>query len=262
MDAATVLLIRDGASGHLEVLLLERHRDADAFGGALVFPGGKVEASDRELADDRWAGPLLAYQAERLGLRRETDVLGLLVAGIRETFEEAGVLLARRADGTPLDRRDLQSPSFVQARRRLNARGAPYDWGPWLADEGLVLDLDAITPWSWWVTPSGRRSRFDTRFFVARLPTGQDATVDDVEATGMRWTTPAAALRAAERSEVSVVFPTRRNLQALMLHATAAEVVAAARTGRVDLRRIQPTIVEVGGRTMVRHPDGGPPEPI
>jgi 8-oxo-dGTP pyrophosphatase MutT (NUDIX family) len=270
LDAATVVLVRDHppAPGEepgrapLETLLLERHLASDAFGGAFVFPGGKVDAADRELDGARWVGPPLGPWRERLGAASDADALGLLVTAVRETFEEAGVLLAMREDGTPLEPDDLGSVSFVEARRRLAARGARWDWRTWLSDEGLTLDLGALALWSWWVTPEGSPKRFDTRFFVARLPVGQVAGHDEVEATSLRWVRPGDALAAQRRGEVAIIFPTRHNLAALATFATAEEAWQAAAAGAVDHRRIQPTLEEIDGRQFVRHPFGGGPEPI
>ena len=260
VDAATVVLVRDGDG--LEVLLLERHLDSDFAGGALVFPGGKVDAADRDLAPDRWRGGDLAAWRARLGCASEADALGLLVAAVRETFEEAGILLARREDGTVPTADDLTSSSMVAARRRLASRSERWDWRPWLADEGLLLDLDALAMWSWWVTPSGQHRRFDTRFLIARVPADQIAAHDRVEMTAMRWTRPTDALAAQRRGEVTVIFPTRCNLRDLARFPSVAAAFEAAVTGAVDQRRIQPDVVLVDGRPMVQHPFGGDPEPV
>ena len=267
VDAATVLLLRDapdraGQRPRLEVLLLERHLDSDFAGGALVFPGGKVDPADRTFDAGRWTGEPLSRWAERLGVDDPADALGLLVAGVRETFEEAGVLLARREDGTALTDEDLATPSFVRARQRLAGRDAAGGFEAWLSDEELVLDLGALALWSWWVTPEGQHKRFDTRFLVAVLPEGQHAQHDDVETTSLRWATPAEALAAHERGEATVIFPTRRNLSDLARFDDAAAAWAAARDGQVDQRRIQPRVVRVGDRVMVQHPDEDDPEPI
>ncbi len=261
--SASVVLVRDGREhAGVEVLLLERHLDADFAGGALVFPGGKVDERDRELDAARWTGRSLARWREELGTDTEREALGVLVAAIRETFEEAGVLLAHREDGSPLDADALRRSSVVEARRRLTERGASWDWRPWLSDEGFVLDLGALAFWSWWVTPVGQHKRFDTRFLIAHLPPGQVAHYDDVETTSLRWITPADALDEQSRAEATIIFPTRRNLAALAAYGSADEVWEAARDGRVDRRRIQPSIVLVDGRPMVQHPYEDVPSPI
>jgi 8-oxo-dGTP pyrophosphatase MutT (NUDIX family) len=261
--SSTVVLVRDGRSGGgLEVLLLERHLDSDFAGGALVFPGGKVDDVDRELDAARWTGRPLARWQEELGTATEADALGLLVAAVRETFEEAGVLLAHREDGTPLEADDLSAESAREARRRLSERGRPWDWRPWLADEGLVLDLGALALWSWWVTPLGQHKRFDTRFLIAQQPAGQVAFHDDVETTSLRWIAPADALAEQAAGHATIIFPTRRNLQALARFDRASAAWRAAQAGEVDRRRIQPSIVLVDGRPMVQHPHEDAPEPI
>jgi 8-oxo-dGTP pyrophosphatase MutT (NUDIX family) len=261
--SASVIVVRDARDRTgLEVLLLERHLDADFAGGALVFPGGKVDARDRELDAARWTGRSLARWRDELGTATEQDALGVLVAAIRETFEEAGVLLARHEDGSPLDADALRRPSAVEARRRLAERGGSWDWRPWLSDEGLVLDLGALAFWSWWVTPAGQHKRFDTRFLIAHLPPGQVAFHDDVETTDLRWIAPTEALEQQARAEATIIFPTRRNLAALADYVSADDAWAAARDGRVDRRRIEPTIVLVDGRPMVQHPYEDVPSPI
>jgi 8-oxo-dGTP pyrophosphatase MutT (NUDIX family) len=263
VDAATVLLLRDGSDG-LEVFLLERHLKSDFAGGAYAFPGGKVDPGDRGLPPERWTGLAPSRVRDRIGARTDADAVGLWVAAVRETFEEAGLLLAHRADGAPLTAADLATDSFTEARQRLAARGEPWDWRPWLQDEDLVLDLGALAPFSWWVTPHGMHKRFDTRFLAAVAPPAQVAALahDDVETTDSRWLTPGAALDAAASGDAVIIFPTRRNLQALAHYPDAAAVVAAGRAGRTDLRRILPSITVVDGQARVQHPDGGPPEGV
>lgn len=263
VDAASVLLVRGGAvDGRLEVLMLERHLDADFVGGALVFPGGKVDATDRALDAARWVGDNPARWQQRLGTASPADAQGLLVAAVRETFEEVGVLLAEREDGTPITDEDLRTDRFRDARRRLSDRSQVWDWRGWLEDEGLVLDLRRLRLFSWWVTPEGQHRRFDTRFFLARVPPGQTASPDDVESTVVTWTTPADAVADHHRGAAVVVFPTRRNLAQLDVFPTPDEAWAAAVADAVDQRRIQPTIVRDVTRVLVQHPDGDPPEPV
>lgn len=258
-DAATVLLLRDGADG-LEVAMLERHLRSDFAGGAWVFPGGRVDAVDGDLPGDRWSGADLAAAAA-MGARDERHALAFLVATVRETFEEAGVLLAHRADGAPVRPEDLRTEAFRGARDRLNDRADAFDWHAWLTEHDLVLDLGALALWSWWVTPDGLHKRFDTRFFVARAPAEQVVAHDRLEVTDSVWTTPARALAAEERGEVTIIYPTRKTLQQLAAYVTAEDAWQAAATGRTDARRLLPRIVEgPDGEPMISHPDGGPPE--
>lgn len=262
VDSSSIVLVRDTEDG-LEVFMLERHLKSDFAGGAYVFPGGKLDEADRLLPRDRWTGQDPADWVERLGVDDAQDALGLMVAAVRETFEEAGVLLGTRA-GRPVTAEDLAEDGFVETRRKLASREESFDWTGWLADEDIVLDLGALALWSWWVTPHGLHKRYDTRFFVATVPDEQVAALghDDVEMTASRWTTPQAALDAAAAGEVTVIYPTRKNLEALAEHATAAELWQAAYDGKTDTRRLLPEIVQVDGQAMIRHPDGHAPEPV
>ncbi len=254
-DAVTVILLR-AAPGGVEVLLLERHGDSPFAPGALVFPGGKVDPEDGRLDPARWRCTDLATWAERLGVADEQAALAMLVAAVRETFEEAGILLAVREDGSSLVEAPLPPQETADVRASMAARDRAHDWRPWLAEESLVLDLDALAMWSWWVTPEGLPRRYDTRFLVAAMPDGQDARHDGVELTDTRWLRPQDALALTD-AQARVMFPTRRTLEQLSVHRDPGSAWAAATRGDVDLRRIQPRMRTVDGKPMIEHPDGG-----
>ncbi len=253
VDSSTVVLLRESQDPNIpmEVLLLERHQKSKAYAGAFVFPGGKVDDTDR------WMDPLCVAEvdldawAARLGAENAQAARGFLVASVREMFEEAGVLLAHHRDGRAVTQDDLVSPSFLTARARLVSREDKFDWTGWLVQEGLVLAIDQLGLWSWWVTPVHRPYRFDTRFFVAVLPSGQEATVDDVETTSMRWLAPATALSEYEAGRVSMRNPTLRNLEALLPYAAPQDVLTAVTNGEVTVRRMQPTVSYVDGELLV-----------
>lgn len=271
VDAVTVILVRDAPTAdgaavdhvdRLEVLLLERH-GASAFApGALVFPGGKLDPADATLPSACAQLPDAQTWTARLGVADTGRARAMLVAAVRETFEEAGILLARHADGTDLATCPLPGAELARLRRRMAARDGSHDWAPWLAERRIVLDLEALAMWSWWVTPRGLPRRFDTRFLIAHLPPGQEASHDAVETTAMRWTTPAAALAAHAAGQLHVIYPTRCTLAQLAAHDRATAAVSAARAGAVDLRRLEPRVVQVDGEPMVQHPDGGPPAAV
>ena len=251
VDSSTVMVLRDAAGG-IEVLMLERHLDSDFVGGAYVFPGGKVDRSDR-LEEDLWRGIDPRFEARRMETTPDV-ALGLFVAAVRETFEEAGLLFATRG-GSQISGDDLHSNSFISARSRLNSRTERWDWTEWLRSEGLVLELGELTWWSWWVTPIGVHRRYDTRFFVAGAPPGQEAGHDEVETVHSVWTTPMRALAAAAEGRAMIILPTRKNLEQLDLHSTAQAAVNWA-AGQVP-PRIGPEIVTQGGRVVVRHESFG-----
>lgn len=254
VESATVILVRDGEDG-LEVFMLERHIETDFAGGALVFPGGKVDDRDRQLDPALWRGLDLDATAREMDVAPDL-ALGWYVAAVRETFEEAGFLLATR-DGEPVTAADLDSGSFEEARAALADRDATFDLEAWLEAEDLVLDLGALVWWSWWITPHGLHRRYTTRFFLAPVPTDQIGAHDDVETVSSRWLTPQAALEAGEDGRFNVVYPTRHNLRALAGYGAASEALDAARRGEVDRRPHLPEVVKEGDQIRVRHPYTG-----
>lgn len=254
VESASVILLRDGDEG-LEAFMLERHIDTDFAGGALVFPGGKVEDRDRGLDPELWSGLDVGTAADEMEATPDL-ALGWHVAAVRETFEEAGFLLATR-DGYPVTGDDLGSASFEEARAALADRDATFDLEAWLEAEALVLDLGALAWWSWWITPHGLHRRYSTRFFLAAVPGDQIGVHDDVETVSSRWMTPRAALAAGEQGRFNVVYPTRHNLRALAAYGTAVGALEAARRGGIDRRPHLPEVVEEDGQVRVRHPYSG-----
>ena len=229
--AATVLLLRDGAAAGLEVFMVVRHRAIEFAGGALVFPGGRVEQADAELAG---GDPLGAFR----------------IAGIRETFEECGVLLARARGEAEMVRpeRLLAVADRHHAALLRNARSLPEV----LAAEGLEPAMDALVHWAHWVTPASRSKRFDTRFFLAAAPPDQLAVHDGMESVESVWIPPARAVAEADAGERRLVFATRKNLEKLARHATVAEAMAAARAATVV--RVEPEMVRAGEGWRLRIP--------
>jgi 8-oxo-dGTP pyrophosphatase MutT (NUDIX family) len=228
--ASTVLLVRDGATG-LEVFMVVRHREIEFAGGALVFPGGRVEDADATLAGD---DPLGAFR----------------IAGIRETFEECGVLLAREPGAAEMIRRErlLAVADRHHAALMRNARSLPEV----LAAEGLQPATDALAHWAHWVTPASRSKRFDTQFFLAAAPPDQLAVHDGLESVESVWIAPAQAVAETDAGKRRLVFATRKNLEKLARHATVADALAASRAATVV--RVQPEMVRAGGGWRIRIP--------
>jgi 8-oxo-dGTP pyrophosphatase MutT (NUDIX family) len=220
--AATVLLLRDGPAG-LEVFMVVRHREIEFAGGALVFPGGRVEGADGALAGD---DPLGAFR----------------VAGIRETFEECGVLLARPRGEAEMIRADrlLAVADRHHAALGRGERSLPEV----LAAENLEPATDALAHFAHWVTPASRSKRFDTQFFLAAAPADQLAVHDGLESVESVWIAPAQAVAEADAGRRRLVFATRKNLEKLAQYATVADAMAAARTAPVV--RVQPEMVRAG----------------
>lgn len=227
---------RDG--GGIEVLMLRRNLRSDFVGGAYVFPGGAVDPDDTRTAA-AYAGGRSPEVADAL-LGVEGGGLAIWVAAVRECFEEAGLLLADPPAGA-----DAWDEAEIAALRETLRRGE-QPFSQLCATNGIVLALDRIERWSHWITPEGSPRRYDTHFFVAAAPVGQRAVRDGEEAIGLRWITPAGALAAAERGEMEVIFPTRKNLEQLLPFPDTTSLLAHA-AALPTIPAIQPRLVTVDG---------------
>lgn len=241
-DASTVMLVRDGDAG-VEVFLLRRVAGMAFAGGMTVFPGGGVDPSDG-VADVRWAGPPVSWWAERFGVD-EVRAKALVCAAVRETFEECGVLLAGPTDDTIV----TDTVGYRQARRQLESRELSF--ADFLAEEDLVLRADLLRPWANWITPVQEGRRYDTRFFVALLPEGQQADGETSEAAEVAWRTPAAAVDDWRARRSVLLPPTWRQLTTLGQYADVGAILAAEPT----ISPILPELTFVGGKPRVSFPD-------
>ncbi len=244
--ASTILIIRN-QNQLLEILMLRRSSDLIAASGAHVFPGGSVDAVDFEVVRrGLFTGRDDAGAARRLGLH--SGALAYYCAALRELFEEAGLLLVADACERNVGLRGDQLAAW-----RKELLSAALTWPALLEREGLRLDLGRLEYLAHWVTPEGRPRRFDTRFFVASAPLGQDAIVDESEIIEHVWTDAAAALARFEAGEWSMLVPTVRTLRWMSAHESVDEVLITAAKARV--RRIQPHEITRDGRTVVVVPD-------
>lgn len=244
--AATVMLVRDGDDG-LEVFMMQRTMSAAFARGAYVFPGGKVDDADHAEVFEPICDNLDDAQAsERLGL--DHGGLAWLVAAIREMFEEAGLLLARR-DGDD-DVVDLDDPDI--AARYNDARHAVHEgelsFSQFCADEGLLLLVDRLQFVDHWITPMGEKRRFDTRFLIAAAPPAQHPLHDDKETIASVWVRPADALRQWRDGELQMLPPTLASLEFLAPFETADGAVAAAEASGVPPTVLPKIIVGDDGR--------------
>ncbi|MGA2970316.1 MAG: hypothetical protein ABSE75_10975 [Acidimicrobiales bacterium] len=237
--AATVLALRDGPLGY-QVLMLRRNLNSDFVGGAYVFPGGGVDASDSDATIQRLTfGADEQEASKRLGVR--TGGLAYYVAGLRELFEEAGLLIACRDGGACVDLSDAQTVRRLAAhRRQLNAGEIVF--AQVLAREELVLDLRGLAYLAHWVTPVGPPRRYDTRFFVVLAPSDQTAAHDAGETIEDQWLRPVDALLAFERGDFEMIFPTVRTLQTIA-HLDSAQDVLDYANALDSVTRIEPRIV-------------------
>jgi 8-oxo-dGTP pyrophosphatase MutT (NUDIX family) len=208
--AATVLVLRDQTE-QIEVLMVERHHQIDFASGALVFPGGSVNAGDY----------LLEGESGKNGEDADSDALR--VAAIRETFEESGILFARRAgEDEYVSEEDQLS---LQRRYRASLISGSIAFERMIADEHLTLATEALTPFAHWITPEGLPKRFDTHFFLACAPAHHHVSHDGRETVASMWLTPARALSG----QFKTVIATKLNLQKLAVSHRVADAIAAAK---------------------------------
>ncbi len=249
-DAATVLILRDGTEG-LEVFMLRRNLNSDFVGGAYVFPGGAVDPADRSAdLEPLCEGRSDAEASRRLGI--DSGGLAFWVAAIRESFEEAGVLLALDSGG---DIVDLDHHAGIE---RWAAHRTAVDSGTRrlvevCQTEGLRLAVGAIHYFGHWITPEGAPRRYDTRFFITGAPVRQTPLHDDHEVIANEWLRPADGLARVAAGELTMMPPTTASLRAISRFATAAEALAAA-TEIVDVPTICPRVIATDGGLRIALP--------
>lgn len=230
VQAATVVIYRrNSAGGAAQLLMVERNASLAFAGGATVFPGGKVDPADRELAAKLGGDP---------------DLGAARVAAVRETLEETGLVIG--IEGT------VDGAIAAEARRMLLAQG---DLAPVLDAFGWTLLPDRLVPFArWW--PRHRTERiFDTRFFLADLGTGAvDIEVDATENRHLFWASASEALDLAEKGKIRIIFPTQRNLERLALFDTFEAARTHAEVFPIDA--ISPFVEIRDGKRWLMIPDG------
>jgi len=259
--AATTTLLRQGADGWAEVFLVRRHIQSDFAPDVFVFPGGSVNADDR--VAERTPGlcaPVAPPASDgsdangtdgAAGMANDPTALGagLRVAALRELFEEAGVLLARRGE-QPLAVVGDDIARFAAQRAALNRRQTTL--AAIAAQEGLTLATDDLIHWAHWITPTALPKRFDTHFFLAAMPPAQEAAHDALETTEGVWVTPEDALAGYARGDFPLVFATIHQLRALTGLASAEDARDrfAAAPGA-----IMPRVIRRNGEPLILLPD-------
>lgn len=213
VPSASTILLRDTAAG-FETLLLERHQKSSFVPGAWVFPGGAVDAGDAAIAKT---------------FSEDLTLATMKLCGIRELFEETGIWI-----GEPLGDPDAWRRGLLDGTRHF-------------ADLAAIArpSLDRLVWTSRWITPDGVPKRFDTYFFLLRVPPETIAVPENSEAVDVLWIPPEEALAREERRELPMVFPTIRNLRAICGFSDAESLVASRRG--VEISPVQPVLVVSGG---------------
>ena len=240
--SATVIVLRDGPAG-LEVLMVRRHGNSNVLGGAHVFPGGKLDPQDSQVDAALLDQPLQHLHAALNEPALDAALAaGLHVAALRETFEECGLLLGG----------GVQPAVLQQAREQVRAG---QGFVAMLQQLGLSLETSRLAPWSRWITPrvpSITNKRFDTRFFVAEAPPGQDARHDNHEATETVWLHPRTGLQQYWDGQIDLAPPQIMSLSQMAGFGTVAALMASARSRAPVL--IEPEPFDQDGQRVICYP--------
>ena len=249
--ASTVMLVRDAAidigdrqgvagsgSGGVEVFVLRRVSQMAFAAGMTVFPGGGVDPTDREPSIP-WHGPDASWWGARWAVD-VPDARAMVVAAVRELFEETGILLA----GSDTD--VVAGDPAVRESARLDLTAHRRGLGDVLEATGHGLRADLLRPWARWITPESEPRRYDTFFFVAALPAGQMAQAVTTEAQHGGWARPVDLLADADAGRIGLMPPTRAMVADLAAAATVDEVLASPRS----LAQVAPVLHRRGEQTV------------
>jgi 8-oxo-dGTP pyrophosphatase MutT (NUDIX family) len=209
------MIVRDGTNG-LEIFMVARDRQVDMASGAVIFPGGKLDADDEA---PTW-GALTAPRA---------PALSYWIAALRETYEESGLLIANAGQMHI----DATAAAAINAETRTPLLDGKARFSSILQQRGLLPAFDRMTPFAHWVTPVTQPKRFETHFFLAAAPPGQPAVHDGREAVSSFWMRPSDLLAEGAAGRQTLVPPTRLNLEMLAESNSVAEAFAAARARRI-----------------------------
>lgn len=239
--ASTVMLVRDGAAG-VEVFMLRRVPTMEFAPSMWVFPGGGVDARDAS-TNVPWAGPSPASWGERIGVD-ESTARQLVIAAVREVFEECGVLLAGPSSDAVVG--DVSAQEWHDERAALLSKDQSF--AQLLSRRGLVLRSDLLTLRDHWLTPEFEAKRYDTYFFAALLPEGQVPDDATTEADTAVWVDPKTLLAQADSGEVRMLPPTILNVERVRDAAAAATFVEE----RPRVIRVMPVVVDTPEGPVLR----------
>jgi 8-oxo-dGTP pyrophosphatase MutT (NUDIX family) len=251
--AATVILLRDRKSRGFEVFLLRRHEKSSFMGGNFVYPGGRVDRDDGSLEICSLSKGMTFEKSQKIfgGTFSPEESFAHWVAAIRELFEEAGVLLAYDQKGRlfQLGNRD-EREKFLLYRKLLQE--GKMSICEIARKEDLLFALDQLHYYAHWITPEAQSQRFDTRFFLTRYPSGQEASHDQKETTAGIWITPKKALEENLKGDVILSPPTLKTLEDLSRFQTIEDIFHSLR--EEDIRPILPILTKISNDPLLIFP--------
>jgi 8-oxo-dGTP pyrophosphatase MutT (NUDIX family) len=251
--AATVILLRNKEPQGFEIFLLKRHEKSSFMGGNFVYPGGRVDRDDGSLKICTLSKGITFEEAQKIlgGTFSPEESFAHWIAAIRELFEEAGVLLAYDQKGNLFQLRNRdEREKFLHYRESLQKSGSTIC--EMAQKEKLLFALDLLHYYAHWITPEARSERFDTRFFLARYPLGQEASHDQKETTAGAWITPQKALEENLKGEVVLSPPTLKTLEDLSRFKTIEEIFASLRNR--EIRHILPVLTKISSGPLIIFP--------
>ncbi len=251
--ATTIILLRDKTPEGFEAFLLKRHEKSSFMGGNYVYPGGRVDREDGSLEICSYSRGISRVEASRIFGRTlsQEESLAHWIAGIRELFEESGILLAYDYDGNLLQFiNEEERQRLSHYRDRLQKGGVTICQ---IAKEAkILLALDQLHYYAHWITPEARPERFDTRFFLARHPEGQEASYDQKETIEGIWMVPRKALEENSKGKMALSPPTLKTLEDLSRYETIEEVFNSLK--EKDIQPILPILTKISNEPTILFP--------
>jgi 8-oxo-dGTP pyrophosphatase MutT (NUDIX family) len=228
-DAATVILIRPSKAGDWEIFLARRHQKQSFMPGAYVFPGGQLEEADSDPQLENYIKTADVFDPCRLlqdGSLPRKKTLGFFIAAIRETFEETGIFFGGKTSGNYISLNGEETiQRFYHYRQELSV--SQITLTEIVRKENILLFPDSLIPYAHWITPEFEKKRFNTHFFLAKLPPGQTPLADAMELTESLWVTPQKALEMHCRREIILMPPTLKTIEELSAFRNINELFSA-----------------------------------
>jgi 8-oxo-dGTP pyrophosphatase MutT (NUDIX family) len=251
--AATVILLRNKKPEGFEVFLLKRHEKSSFMGGNFVYPGGRVDRDDGSIEICSFCKGIIFDEAQKIlgGVITPEESFAHWVAGVRELFEEAGILFAYDQNRNLFQIKNRDEGKKFSNYRSLIQKGK-MTICQIAKEENILLALDQLYYYAHWITPEARPERFDTRFFLARFPSGQEASYDQKETTAEIWITPRKALEENLKGKVVLSPPTLKTLEDLARFKTIDDLFNSLI--KTEIQPILPILTKILDESFILFP--------